>query len=69
MNKKEEEFMSAHLKEIEKRYGKRRAATANIGWSESDDSICSKVYGDEAMCVTTFRKKVKGKYIHEHDKY
>jgi hypothetical protein len=34
----------AHWKALVKQFGKERAERANIGWSQGDDSICTKVY-------------------------
>jgi hypothetical protein len=66
---KEQLFFKAHFRELEKHYGKKRANNANIGWVQDDDAICSKVYGNPTMCVTTFMKKENGKYVHKHEQY
>jgi len=63
--------VNANCEEIERVYGKDRAAHANIGWGESDESICSKVYalkdGEETMCVSTWA--VGDGFEHDHTPY
>lgn len=54
-------MVQAHYDEIVRIFGKERADTANLGWGDSGDSYCSKVYiipnrpdlGEEIGFVTT----------------
>jgi len=42
--KKYTEMLVAHEKELVKRYGRKRAMLANVGWYSDKTSISSKVY-------------------------
>ena len=57
---KEDRLAVAHDKEGRKRYGKKRWENANFGWSQEHWAICSKVYGDPCVILTT---ELKGKKI------
>jgi len=59
----------ANIREVIRKYGKKRASTANIGWGQDDDLIETKVYGVPCMVVATRRIRCGGKrpkFSHEH---
>ena len=61
-------LVAANIAEVVRAYGKERASRANIGWVADDDGICTKVYGDPCMLVTT-EITAEGKYEHIHEAY
>lgn len=58
----------AHMIQLRKRFGKKRADNANVGWESGDDFITSKVYGEYRADIL-ISSIVKNKIIHEESEY
>jgi hypothetical protein len=64
-------ILIANVKEVERKYGKKRADMANYGWftdgNGKDTKISTKVYGNPCMIVVSWwdGKKV----VHQHNPY
>jgi hypothetical protein len=63
----EDWLIQEHIKEGNKRYGKKRMDNCNLGWYMEDRSICSKVYGDPCMILSTYYKN--GEFYHDEEEY
>jgi hypothetical protein len=63
----EDQLWIAHMKALNKKYGKKRAGESNMGWYTGPNSISSKVYGKEPKIFTS--QINKGKIYHSEEDY
>ena len=60
MVSKYDRLLKAHIEELDKRYGHKRASRANIGWYSDNTSISTKVYplkaGQKTKVLTSIIK-------------
>jgi len=69
-----DKLVDAHLKAIEKTYGKKRSKNINLGWASDSNGIASKIYGDEKHSTEVFSTDIvkRGKkitYRHSRETY